>query len=35
MDKYIEKLEKYGQGHILDIMKNFSDEERSALIAQI
>lgn len=35
MDKYIEKLEKYGQEHILEIMKNFSDEEKAALATQI
>lgn len=35
MDKYIEKLKKYGQEHVIEIMKNFSDEEKSALIAQI
>ena len=35
MDKYIEKLEKYGQEHVIEIMKNFSDEEKFALAAQI
>ena len=35
MDTYIQKLEKYGQEHILEIMKNFSDDEKKALANQI
>ena len=35
MEKYIEKLKKYGQEHILKIMKNFNDIEKAELINQI
>ena len=35
MDKYVEKLKRYNQTHILEIMKNFSDEEKMELIKQV
>ena len=35
MEKYIEKLKKYGQEHILKIMENFNDIEKAELINQI
>ena len=35
LEKAIEKLNKYGQGHIIKIMEKFTDEEKEKIAKQI